>query len=448
MRSPLESARLRKILVAFTVNRLGGWFGLVALLVLVFDHTHDALAVSALLLAWQALPAFVVPALVARVEASKRGGELSGLYLIEAVATAALAVLAWHFWLPGVLILAAIDGTAALAASALLRAALARAAREEVGTIPAADEPSEDGEARAQEAERKANAALNIAFSATFVVGPALGGLVVASAGAATALFIDVGSFVLCAALLTDLHPHIEQAGVDSVRTRLQAAWRHIEERPTIKTLLLVYAGALGLFQMAGPIEVTFIKQTLHAGDGGLGALFTCWGAGAVLGSLVFARVHARPLALMLSAGTLAIGLADAGFALSPNIAATCAVAVVGGLGNGVELPSLMSLVQQISPSDMHGRLMAAVESLSAFAIAIGLALGGALVALTSTRVAFASVAVATVVTAVSLLWLGRRGSDQDAPPQNNDHAAPLAGTSVASSIPAPVLMDDTGEGP
>ena len=45
--------------------------------------------------------------------------------------TAVLAVLLWHFWLPAMLLLAALDGTAALAASALLRAEMARAAREQ-----------------------------------------------------------------------------------------------------------------------------------------------------------------------------------------------------------------------------------------------------------------------------------------------------------------------------
>ena len=71
--------------MAYTANRLGTWFGVVALMVAVYDHTHSALAVAALLLAWQALPAFVVPAVVARVEASSRRCELSGLYFFEAL---------------------------------------------------------------------------------------------------------------------------------------------------------------------------------------------------------------------------------------------------------------------------------------------------------------------------------------------------------------------------
>src|SRR5437870_5627532 len=117
----LSSPRLRRIILAYTVNRLGTWFGLLALVVAVYDHTHSALAVAALLFAGQALPALLVPALVARVEASRGRSELSALYAFEGIVTSALAVLFWHFSLPAVLVLVALDGSAALAASALLR---------------------------------------------------------------------------------------------------------------------------------------------------------------------------------------------------------------------------------------------------------------------------------------------------------------------------------------
>jgi MFS family permease len=405
--SPLKSSRLRRILAAYTVNRLGTWFGLLALLLAVFDHTHSALAVAAFMFAAQALPAFVVPVVVARVEASSRRRELSALYVFEAIATAGLAVLLWHFWLPAVLLLAALDGTAALAASALLRAEVAKAARDQVEAQPA--DEAQSGEDGAQEAERKANAALNVTFSTTFVLGPVLGGVAVATAGAPTALFIDVGSFLICGALLIDLHPHIEEAG-DSVRARLRAAWRHIAEAPTLRGLLLADAVALVFANSAGPIEVYYAKATLHAGDGGFGLLLTTWGAGAVLGSLVFARSLRRPLAALLSAGTFAVGLAYIGFAAAPTLGLASVAALVGGIGNGVELPSLFSLVQRLSPQNLHGRLMGGVESLTALSVAIGLPLGGALVALSSSRVAFLVVGLGTVGASIALLRVSRTG--------------------------------------
>src|SRR6185312_15939244 len=111
--------------------------------------------------------------------------ELSALYIFEAVVTAGLALLASNFSLPLVLVLAALDGTASLAASALLRTALARAAREEMASQRAlghaaltavATEPQQAAQEQADrdaEAEREANAALNVCFTITFVLGPA-----------------------------------------------------------------------------------------------------------------------------------------------------------------------------------------------------------------------------------------------------------------------------------
>jgi MFS family permease len=402
VRSPLQSARLRRILAAYTANRLGTWFGLIALMVSVYDHTHSAVAVAALLLAWQALPAFVVPAVVARVEASSRRYELSALYIFEAAATATLAVLLWHFWLPAVLLIAALDGIAALASSSLLRAEVARVAREELAANAddhdRAQPPPED---RSHEAERRANAALNVAFSVTFVLGPALAGALIVTAGAPAAMFVDAASFLVCGALLVDLHPHVDEAEGDSVRARLRAAWRHVNEAPALRGLLLTYATALVFLESAAPIEVTYAKTTLGAGDRGFGLLVTMWGAGAVLGSIVFARSVRRPLGLLLGGGSCAIGLAYVGFAAAPSLLVASVAAFVGGIGNGLDVPSLISLVQRLTPQRLQGRMMGAVESLSALALALGLPLGGVLVAVSSPRAAFLAVGLGGTATSI-----------------------------------------------
>jgi MFS family permease len=414
----MKSARLRRIIGAYTVNRVGTWLGIVAMLVAVFDHTHSALAVSAFLLAGQALPAFVVPAIVARVEASRRRRELSALYFFEAVVTALLAVLLWHFWLPGVLLLAALDGTAALTASSLLRAEVAKTARQETEAQLASAEGTTSGSEREEaivEAERRANAALNVAFSTTFVLGPAVSGAIVASAGASAALFIDVGSFLICGVLLLDLHPHVEEAAGESVTARLRAAWRHINEVPSLRGLLLLETVALIFFESAGPIEVTYAKATLHAGDRGLGLLLTVWGAGGVLGSLVFARMVKRSLGIMLSGGALAIGLAYLGFSGAPSLGLACGAAFIGGIGNGLQWPSLISLVQRLTPPPLLGRLMGAVESMGALCLAIGLLLGGGLVALSSPRIAFLVVGAGAVSTTLVFLRLAPSGGAEDA---------------------------------
>jgi predicted MFS family arabinose efflux permease len=435
--TPLRNPRLRRIVAAYTVNRLGTWFGFIALSVAVFDHTHSAVAVAALLVCGQVLPAFLVPALVARVEASSRRGELSGLYLFEAAATAALAALVSRFWLPGILLLVALDGTAALAASALLRAAAARCAREwahahheqataapenlpahtyagQVGValvageqgIEASPNVSDAREASAVEAERRANAALNIGFAVTFTLGPALAGLAVPAFGAPATLLIDAASFVICAAMLLDLRPHVEDAETSSVRARVRAAWQYINDAATLRGLLLTQAVALVFFEFSPPIEVAYAKVSLHAGDGGYGVLLGVWGLGVAIGSIVFARSIRRSLGLLLSASTLAVGLAYLGWAAAPTLSVACVAGLIGGVGNGVQWAALISAVQRLTPQSLQGRMMGAVESIGAISPGLGLALGGAITALSSPRSAFLVAGVGASLSTIAFMRL------------------------------------------
>ena len=384
-------------------------------------HTHSALAVAALLVTGQALPAFARPRRRRTGRGVPRRGVLSGLYLFEAVATAALAVLLlWHFWLPAILLLVALDGTAALAASALLRAEAARAAREQVearaGSAAQAAEGVEDAVARGRaKGERGAQRRL-LRHVRARAGARRRGGR---RGGAPAALFIDAASFLICGAMLLDLHPHVEEAGETSVRARLRAAWQHINEVPALRDLLLAEAVALVFFESAGPIEVAYAKVTLHAGDRGYGLLLGVWGVGVVVGKSCLRalapaaagrdaeRRHARGRARLHRLRGRAIA------------AVACVAALIGGVGNGVEWASLISLVQRLTPQPLHGRLMGAVESLGALWLAVGLPLGGALVALSSPRAAFLVVGLGATAASVALFRVTREDLNQGWTPRS-----------------------------
>lgn len=411
----LASPQMRRIVGAYAINRLGTWFGTVALSLAVFDHTHSAMAVAALLIASQVVPALAVPAVVTRVEASSGRHELSGLYLFEAIAIGALAILLGHFWLPVVLLIVALDGTAALAASALLRTEAARCARATAG--------AEGAEA----AEQHANAAINVAFSITFVAGPALAGLVVAGPGAPVALLIDAVTFVVCALMLHDLKPHIGEAAGESGRARLRTAWDFISSSPSLRSLLLSQALALLFFEAAAPVEVAYVKTTLLAGDRGYGLLVTAWGLGVVLGSILFARAGSGRLRIMVSAGTFVIGSAYLGLAAAPSLASAAAIAVLGGVGNGVQLAPLISAVQRLTPEHLHGRVMGVLESVGALSPAIGFALGGGLVLAFSPRIAFAVLGGGAALTTYGFARVRVDGFARPAAPQAGHRSAGAA---------------------
>lgn len=387
-----QSRRLRRLLVAYSVNELGTWFGYVALAVGVYDATGSALATAGLFIARGLLPALLAPLLVARVERSRRRGGLAALYLIEGVLTLGLAALIWRFWLPGVLLLVALDGVASIAATALVRAAAAETAdapaagREPQAVAQLAASRSPDPNAR-EAAQRQANAALNVAFMCAFAIGPALGGLLVHAIGGPLALIIDALSFLLCALLLQRIGSHVV-GEEDSIVARLQGAFRHLQQMRALRTLLLTEAVAIVFFSSVEPVEVVYAKSTLSAGTLGLGVLLGVWGAGAAGGAVLFARATKRSLSSMLIGGTLLVGLGYLGFAAAPSLALACAAALLGGVGNGIQAPAMISSVQRMTPARLQGQLMSAVGSISALCPVIGFALGGVIAATASTRVA------------------------------------------------------------
>jgi MFS family permease len=405
-----KSSRLRRILLAYTVNELGTWFGYVALALGVYDHTHSAIATAGLFIARGLLPALLAPLLVARVERIGRRWLLAGLYAIEALLTLALAALLWHFSFAGVLIFVAIDGTVAVAATALVRASAARAAAADVGAN-SATEPSQSGsESKVQgtaEAQRQANAALNVAFMVSLWLGPAIGGVLVHWVGGPVALVLDAGTFLVCALLMLGLRTQAEGEG--STLSRMRAAWQHLQAVPALRALLVTEAIAVIVFASVEPVEVVYVKSSLHANDLGFGLLVAAWGFGAALGAIVFSRSVRRPLGPMLAGGALLVGVAYLGFAAAPALALACVAAVIGGAGNGIQWPSFISAVQQLTPAALHGRLMSVIGSLNALCPALGFALGGTLAALASPRVAmlFAGLVAACATVAFVRLRLG-----------------------------------------
>jgi MFS family permease len=150
----------------------------------------------------------------------------------------------------------------------------------------------------------------------------------------------------------------------------------------------------------------------------------------------------------MLSAGTLAIGLAYVGFAAAPSLAVACAAALLGGVGNGVQWASVVSAVQSLTPAHLLGRMMGALESLSAICPALGLSLGGALVAISSARGAFVVGGVGAGAAAAGFLWLAL-GKLESRPPTGGQTLAKAdregrggAGEPAHASAPTSINVD------
>jgi MFS family permease len=244
---------------------------------------------------------------------------MMGADLLCCAAQAALAVLVisggaeiWHF-----VVLQALVGTGL----AFFRPAA-------TGVTPGTVSP-----ARLQQA----NGLLFLSQNVMFVVGPALGGVLVAGVGTGTAIAVDAGTFAASAAFLALVRAPLglREGARESFRHELAAGWREVTSRRWLWTGILDYAAfqlvVLGTFFVLGPT----IAQRDLGGAGAWAAVISATGVGAIAGAVVSLRWRpARPLAVCFGllvawgAPLLALGLGaptalvaaagvPAGFALS-----------------------------------------------------------------------------------------------------------------------------------
>jgi MFS family permease len=391
---PLRRPLFRRLAASYAINELGDWMGIIALSVLVFDHTESALATAALFLGTRFLPALFAPVLVTQSERPPPRYALPTIYCGEAAAFACLALFVNDFSLAPVIVLAAIDGALALAGRALTRAVVATAL-----------EPS--GELRA------GNAILNVAFTGGAAVGPALAGLVVAGFGVQAALLLDAVSFYVIAMILftAGSMPHAEPEP-GRMRERVRAGLSYIRREVILRRILIAQGLAFVFFAAVLPVEVVYVKETLGSNDTGYGLMLASWGGGMVLGSLLFARLRQASLGPLLLFSTLAVGVGYLGLAAAPTLALACLASVAGGAGNGVQWVAAISAVQELTAESMQARVMSVLESIGAAMPGIGFVLGGVIAAVVSPRMTFlvaGSGVIAIVVVMAPLLkgkWL------------------------------------------
>jgi MFS family permease len=380
----------KRLAASYFTNELGNWLGEIALAVVVFEVTGSPIATAGLFVAMQFIPAITTPLVVARIDGWSHRRALSALYATEAAAFCALAALASDdtFVLAAVLGIAAIDGTLATAARARSRAAAATIL-EPAGLL------------------REGNGILNLGFTAGAAAGPALAGVLVATAGAQVALLADAASFVVVALLLATCNALAREGSQDEEEgipwtARLRLGFTYVREHPVLRWLLGAEAIAFVFFALVLPIEVAFAKETLDAGDLGYGLMLAAWGAGMVLGSLVFSAMRGASLASLLVGGTAAIGIAYLGTAVAPTLLVACLASTIGGAGNGVQWVAVVTAIQESTAEDYQARVIGLLESLASGLSGVGFLLGGVIAALLSPRASFAVAGFGVLVVLVA----------------------------------------------
>jgi MFS family permease len=359
-------------MTAYVLNELAWAVGTLALSLLVYKRTGSAIGSAGFFLCSQFLPALLAPALVARLDRASLRAVLPVLYLVEAVVFGALAYLVDHFLLVPVLILALADGVIAATARSL-----ATAARIEI--------------LRPKDLLHEGNAIGSFAFSGAFMLGPVIGGAVVAAGGTLAALLVNCAlSAIVAVFLAITALPGAKKADAGgSVLSRLGNGLTQLRSDSVLARLMSIQALGLCVFTISIPVEVVYAQHTLRAGAGGYGLLLGVWGGGAVAGSLIYAPFRRRSEPLLIGSAGLALGIGFGVMAVAPSLIVALIGSAIGGAGNSVEWVAWRTATQERTPERWMALMTSLTDSMAMLAPGVGIIAGGLLAEFASSRVAF-----------------------------------------------------------
>jgi predicted MFS family arabinose efflux permease len=240
---------------------------------LIFDLTGDAAAVGVLTFLSRG-PGMVLSAF---------GGELADrferrklvvlLYICQALPAAALAVVAWEDISRVTEVYAAtfLIGVAGALASPALQQIV-------VATVPA-------------ELAKRATGLGSVSYNTARLVGPAVGGGLVAAIGPGPCFAINAASYLAVIVMVVTLPPSAGAA--PRARTRIRAALSEVRLDPILRGLIL---GAVLFSILVAPVQELAPAIARRHGDGAhlLGFLLTALAAGGLVGNVIRAHLDRR----------------------------------------------------------------------------------------------------------------------------------------------------------
>ncbi|HSX61512.1 MAG TPA: MFS transporter [Tahibacter sp.] len=254
-----------------------------------------------------------------------------------------------------------------------------------------------------QESVRAAVALNSLGVNISRAIGPALGGLLLASFGATAAYGADVASYLfVIVALLWWRRP---VAAADRLNEQFLGAFRAgVRYARTSRELHRVLLRAAVFFAFASAVWALLpliARQLLQGGAGFYGLLLAAVGVGAIAGAflLPWLRGHATADRLLLFAGLVSAGVLAA-LALAPPRATAVVLLFVLGSAWIVALTTLNGTAQSVLPNWVRGRGLAVYLTVFNGALAAG-SFGWGLVAQR------AGVAVALAIAAAGLALSG-----------------------------------------
>ena len=236
---------------------------------------------------------------------------------------------------------------------------------------------------------------LNISLqNAAKIVGPALGGVLIAAVGVGWCFAINAISFLATLAALAlmrsaELFP-IERAERQGGLRALRTGFAYVRGSRELLTICAVAAilGTFG-FSLVRTLLSVLAASTLHSDARTFGALFAAYGLGAVAGALANAAVGKTSSRRLFAGAILFTGSL---LALSPVrvTAVACGLLLLAGVGWSTWSSQAMAHVQLAAPDQLRGRVISLYTYTIIATAPLGALLSGWLADVGGTELAFA----------------------------------------------------------
>ncbi|MFF3892710.1 MFS transporter [Streptomyces sp. NPDC001812] len=288
----------------------------------------------------------------------------------------------------------------------------------------------------------RANSALEGSRSAAQIGGPALGGALVSVlsapiAAASSALFFALSFLSIRRIGRRESVPECSERP-PRVWRRIQEGLRFVAGDTSLRSVCLASAAFQFFFAAVMTVHLLFLPRDLHLPGAAVGLVLAATGPGALLGSLLAARLPSRfgHGAVLVSAAALGDGV----FLLVPALHGSSAVTVpallaisfaFGAFGQLVNV-TLMAVRQTLTPDGMQGRAAATINFVGMGLTPLGSLLGGFLAEAWGTRTSLLVTAAGMLLSPalMALSPLARLGRTLPAPPE-----APASPEAPAPSV-------------
>ncbi len=202
--------------------------------------------------------------------------------------------------------------------------------------------------------------ALNYGLSTlTMVVGPGLGGVLIAVFGVQAAYVIDaVGclSVVVTALAIAPQPPQGAQEH-DNVLRAIAEGLRHVRGNRALMGSFAIDLAAM-TFGMPRALFAVLSVSVYHAGAAGTGILYAAVSAGATVAALLTGWVrHARRLGMIVIWAVVLWGTAVAAAGLMSSLWLAAALLALAGAADSVSAVCRATINQSVTPDHMRGRM-------------------------------------------------------------------------------------------